>query len=185
MLSCSVKEVSEQELKAYILDQGNGLYKSFSKDEITLEVSYRPAALVWRNELKEIRDEKAQNELRKSFDSLNYFILRFSKRGGEIENSFISNPARFNEIINYLAFGIRQRLFQVQGSDTTLALDVINARTFGSSTGTTVMAVFNGNLKEKNENVKLCFNDILLGIGSTEFEFRISDIKNTPTLILN
>lgn len=186
MLSCSGKKIaSDQELKAYILDEENGLHKTISKGEVEIELSYRPAELVWANELKEIKNEDSWNELRHSYDSLNYFILHFSRKGQEIESAFVSDPARFTEIISYLSFDMRSDLFMVQEGDTTHALDIMYTRTFGGSSGTSVMAIFGGDLRKKNNDVKICFNDTMLGLGSTQFEFKITDIKNTPTLAFN
>jgi len=163
----------------------NGLHKSLSKGNLTIEVSYRPADLVWRNELRKAVDEMVQDQLRKDYDSLNYFILRFSKNGEEIESAFVGSPTKFEEVTNYLAFGMQQHLIQVNGEDSSRVLDVIHTRTFGTSHGSSVMAIFNGNLKHKDNSVKLYLNDAVLGIGTAEFEFKISDIKNTPPLTLN
>ena len=35
-----------------------------------------------------------------------------------------------------------------------------------------------------NENIRIVLNDDLLGLGLSEFEFQITDIKNTPNLII-
>lgn len=185
MLSCSERELSEQELKAYILNEKNGLHQQRIKNEVTIDVVYKPSELVWKNELTEIVDAKAREELRMNFDSLNYFVLTFSRKGREIENVFVSNPAQFSSVINYLSFEMSKDVYQICESDTTHALDVIYTRTFGVSTGTSVMAVFKGNLKEQDSDVKIGFNDNMLGIGAVEFDFKSSDIKNIPPLILN
>jgi hypothetical protein len=185
VVSCSVKQLPEQDLKSYILNEENGLYKRTVKGDVTIEVFYRPAELVWKSDLQDAKDEGALKELRKNYDTLNYFMMHFSRKGQEIENSFVSNPSYFTEVINYLSFEMSKDVFQINGLDTVRALDVVYTRTFGGSAGTSVMAVFNGNLKERSENIKICFNDTKLGIGAAEFEFKSSDIKNTPTLILN
>ncbi|MBA4056947.1 MAG: hypothetical protein C0490_19690, partial [Marivirga sp.] len=119
------------------------------------------------------------------YDSLNYFILHFSRNGKEIESAFVSDPANFKKIIDYLSFDLRNNIFLIRGSDTTQALDVVYARTFGGSEGTSVLAVFSENLKETGSTIKVCLDDTMLGLGLTEFEFDVNDIKNTPNLMFN
>ncbi len=174
------KIVSEADLKQYITDEEHGLHKQVTKNDTEIEVFYRPAEMVWKNDL-ESDPEKKRQQLRQ-IDSLSYFIFHFSRKGKEIENGYVSNPDQFKAVVDYLSFEIYNDLFLLQGKDTVWATDAVYTRTFGSSRGTSVMAVFKANLKNSNGEIKLCFDDKTLGIGLTEFEFDIRDIKNTPTL---
>lgn len=183
--SCSVSELPEEDLKAYILNEENGLHKVVTKGDITIEASYWPTSLVWKNELKEAEDADTKNRLMEQYDSLNYFLLHFSRNGDEIENNFVSNRDYFSSVINYLSFQISRDIFQVNGRDTTMALDVIYSRTFGLTSGTAVIAVFPGDLTTSMNDVTICFNDTMLDMGASKFEFKSSDIRKTPTLIIN
>ena len=184
--SCTKDNVTVPELKAYLTDEKNGLTKTISKEGVTVEVTYRPTDLVWANELVKTKDKELQNEIQKTYDSLIYFVFNFSRNGSEIENRYVSDPAKFTNVINYLSYDIDQDLYIVVGKDTTQALDVVFSRSFGGANATNLMAVFGGtDLTNTNKDLKVLFNDTMFGLGSNQFEFKINDIKNTPSLMLN
>ncbi len=181
--SCGNRRVSTaEELKAYIVSDENGLHKKELKNDLTIDVFYRPTELVWASDLAEIQDAKEKAKQKQSYDSLSYFMLHFSRKGKELENAYVSDPAKFKAVVEYLSFEISNDLFILHEGDTLHALDAVYSRTFGIAEGTAVMVVFRENLSQYSGSLKLCFDDTLLGTGLTEFAFNTSDIKNIPTL---
>ncbi|HEY8936107.1 MAG TPA: hypothetical protein VIM65_12835 [Cyclobacteriaceae bacterium] len=185
MAACSGKRVSEQELKSYILNDENGLHKNRKINDIDIDVFYRPAELVWIKDLEEISDPVKREAQQEAIDTLSYFMFHFSRNGKEIENAYVSNSSEFTSVINYLSFDIANDIHIISGSDTTDALDVMYARTFGGMGSTGVMAIFNKDVRKNNKNIKVYFDDSVFGTGNSEFDFLIDDIKKTPTLTIN
>jgi hypothetical protein len=186
LASCAKKNATLQELKAYVADKENGLAKAISKDDVTIEVTYRPTDLVWARELLKAKDKKVQDEFRENYDSLIYFVISFSRNGSEIENRYTSDPSKFTKVINHLSYDIDRDLSIVLGKDTTQAMDVVFSRTFGGANATSLMAIFSGtDLANESRDITVLFNDTMFGLGSNQFEFKINDIKNTPSLMLN
>jgi hypothetical protein len=119
-------------------------------------------------------------------DSLCYFVLHFSRNGKEVENAYVSNPGLLNAIVNYLSFDITDDLYMIADSDTIPAIGAVYTRTFGSSTSTNVLVVFDEKIKERsNGDLKLCFDDAMLETGLSQFTFKVSDIKKAPTLTID
>ena len=76
ILSCSEQEnVSEQELKDYVMNPENGLRKQLQKNGVDLEVIYRPTALVIAQQLDDVTDVQERKKIKESFDTLSYFVL--------------------------------------------------------------------------------------------------------------
>jgi hypothetical protein len=177
--------VSEQELKAYVMEPENGLRQKVEKNGVDIEVIYRPTELVLAQQLDGIADQRERTNAFKKFDSLTYFIIKFSREGQEIENGYVADQAMFVNVINYLSSSIASNFYVMCNQDTIRAFDAVYARMFGSATSTSVMVVFNGDLSAKKGKLKFFFDDTLLGLGLNKFEFDISDIKKAPTLNLN
>lgn len=185
LLSCQERAtVTKRELQEYILDPQNGLIKQASRQGIDIEVLYRPTELIIAQQLDGVSDERQRSKEIEGFKGLSYFILRLSREGKEIENAYAGDPQRFATIVNYLSSALARNIYLVNNGDTITALDVVYTRMFGSATATSVMAVFNTDIKKRAGSLKFCIDDSQLGIGKNEFTFALSDIRNVPKLNL-
>ncbi len=162
------------ELELYPFNEENGILKSIDKDEIHLEVNYKPRDLV-KQQLKQTSSEQYIS------DSLDYFILRVSKNNAQVENAYATDKSRLLNLINYFS-SISDRIYLVTKTDTIPALDAVYAPTFGSTKSTQLMLVFDSYLSSQTGEVKLVFDDTFFGIGQSEFQFTIEDIKRIPRL---
>lgn len=186
ILACTEKRmVSEQELKDYIIDPSNGLRKQTSKNGIDIEVLYRPTELVLARQLDGLADPRERLKELNNFKDLSYFLIHLSRDGQEIENAYASDPDKFVNVISHLSSKMSQNIYLVHDVDTIPALDAVYTRMFGSATATSVMAVFNSDLKGKSGVLKFLLEDTELGLGQNKFEFDLSDIKAAPTLNMN
>lgn len=185
MLSCRPKQISLLELQQYPLDPQHGLIKSVDKGNTVLEMYYKPKDLILAQELDGVTSPGEQASIRKRLDSLDYFVLRLSRNGQQIENGYVSVPETHVKVVNYLSYNMAENLYMICGKDTLSVLDIAYAPTFGATAATNVMAVFKSNLKQSGASPTICFDDTVLGTGLTEFEFKNTDISNTPTLKLN
>ena len=182
---CRAKWLSEADMKKYPNDPANGLMQRVEKGEFLLEMCYRPKDLIVSQDLDDPKDITRRKETLQRLDSMDYFVLRLSRDGHEIETDFATDDERFNEVINYLSFYISRDIFMVHEKDTIRLADLGYARTFGSDRATSLLAVFKSNLKSKKGNTSIYFDDAMLGTGLSEFEFKIKDIKDIPQLKVN
>jgi len=184
--SCSKNQMNEEDLREYIENEENGLHQVVLRNDITIEAFYKPSEMVWKNDIRNIVDPTQRDEYLRACDSLTYFSVHFSRKGKEIENAYVSDPILFNNIINYLSFEISNDFYLIAGKDTIPAIDAVYARTFGAATSTNVMVTFDVNIKNEVDGpVKLRFNDKMFNTGLSDFDFQSTDIKKTPSLILN
>lgn len=181
-LGCSgkIQHVSEKELKAYVTDPRNGLLKSTVTGGTVIEVIYRPRDLII-----------AQNagtgmvlwmEEERKLDSLDYFVLRLSRNGGEIQSALASDAVKFNRAIAYLSGGIQNDIYLLSGSVTFAPEQVIFVPTFGSAGATSVMLVFRSSLSARSGDFSIVFEDAVFGTGSNEFVFSSDRIRSVPRL---
>lgn len=182
LASCQAAMLTEEELQQYSLDPENGLLQRIEKQNTVLEMYYKPTDLIVAQELKGVTDVNERKKTAARLDSLDYFVLRLSREGKEIETGYARNEEAFNKVIDYLSFNMAPDVFMVCQKDTLTALDVVYARTFGSKDATSVMAVFNSNLKNNKADAKVFFDDPLFGTGLNQFEFRNKDIQKIPNL---
>lgn len=186
LFACNEQRVvTEQELKAYVLDPENGLRKQKEKNGVDIEVIYRPTELVLAQQLDGITDQQERRRTFENFDSLSYFVIKLSRKGQEIENAYVSDNDQFVRVINYLSSSIGANIYMVAEKDTIRALDAVYARMFGSASATSVMAVFDKDIRYLNGQLKFYLDDTQLGLGQNVFEFDLNDIKKAPTLNLN
>jgi hypothetical protein len=181
-LGCSQQPITLEELKSYPLIEANGILKSHKKGEVQLAMYYKPKDLLIAQELRIDANRERLEELKAQYDSLDYFILKISKNGQEIENSYASNPEQFEKAVNYLSGSLGQKIVMINDRDTIPVLDVVYVRSFGATKATQVMPVFKSNLSARSGTVRVLFNDDYLGTGLSQFDFEIRNIKKIPKL---
>jgi hypothetical protein len=183
LLSCNPKPLSREALNAYVLDVENGLRKIIEKNGVKLDLSYRPKDLVIAQEVAS-NDPDQWKAVSLRLDSLDYFILRLSRNGKEIETSYAGVPAAYTSVISYLSDGIAHDIqLKVQGQVIPLE-SVAFVPSFGSSNTTSLLLIFKSNLKTRSGDILLIFNDQKFGTGLNEFSFENQPVKNVPGLVL-
>lgn len=181
--SCTKKSVrSEADLKAFVLDPGNGLMQIDSTRGVVVQTTFKPNDLIIAQQLYGIDDMQERERTRKNFDTLMFFVLQFSRKGQEIENAYVSDDQRFQQVTRYLSHGIRDNIYLVTSRDTLMPLDVAYTRMFGAANATSVMPVFDISVAEINGPITLILEDNVLEVGHLSFEFDADKIKNVPTL---
>jgi hypothetical protein len=185
IFSCSNSTLTEAELKAYVLNEENGLVKKSSRGDFQAEAYHRPNDLV----IAQMAYDKSLTKdtldsLRTAYSDFSYFVLHMSKNNREVESYFAYNPILYNEIVNYLNGEIDQDMMLLHKSDTIKALQTIYSPALGSSNYTSVMAVFGTGIKQLPPTIELVWNDTQLNTGVHRFLFNKSDLKNTPQLKL-
>lgn len=176
------KNVSVFELNEYLNDPDHGLKHRQGNGDMQLVIEYRPTDLIVKQQLSDVVNNKEREVIKRQFDSLDYFVLRFSKNDKEVENSYVSDPARLSEIESYFSQGILSDLSMITPTDTLRPVDVVYTRTFGMSRASSVLVVFKSYLVHRTGSVDLYFEDSMLATGRSKFTIDIDDVKNIPAL---
>jgi hypothetical protein len=179
--SCRKEKVNSEELVEYITDESNGLRRSATFQGTLVEVSYRPVDLLIAQDIAGEAFEKSKlADLQKKYSKKMYFTLSFSKNGADILQQ--TGP-RHRELVETLSFGMERHATMTTSSNDTIPLgDYVLNRTYGLSTSTDLLFVFD--VQEINENNWLQFNlnEFGLGIGNQRFRFEISDLNRAPKI---
>jgi hypothetical protein len=176
---------STNDLLNYALDPKNGLHQKEEKNGILVEVLYKPTQLIVAQEIKGQSLRLSQvDSIQRYFSEFDYFLLRLSRNGKEIETAFAGDQSKFNEANSYLSFEMAKDVRLIWERDTISTKDFIHTRTFGSSPSSDILFVFKSRLRDRNGSVKFIFDDRLFDSGRSEFDFAVSDIKSIPSITL-
>jgi hypothetical protein len=174
------KPISASELKAYAMNPKNGLRKTIVRNEITLELVYRPKDLILLQEVAPGSSKWMKSE--RDLDSLDYFVLRVSKDGEEIENSYASDAVEFEHVLSYLSDGIASDFQLVFDKERIKSDQSLFVQAFGSAEASSILLVFKSYLIKRRGQFTVVFNDSELGVGHCEFPYNVSDIRKIPGL---
>jgi hypothetical protein len=120
MLSCH-KSMTEPELKAYLVNDDNGLRKHIDQHGVKASLTYFPTALVAR-----------EMEEAKGLDSIDYFLLEFGNVGREFE------------------LGVNEAKL-IASRDTIEIFDVVKLPGFNTTTrAASYLTAFKSNIKDRS-----------------------------------
>lgn len=183
MVTCSTERtpLSESELMAYVMNPGNGTIVSQERDGITFDMIYRPKDMVIASQVDDDPDRWKEEERR--LDSLDYFVLRISRDGEEIQNSFAGNEAKFNSAISWLGGRIANDLYLVTDRKEHIPPDqTVFVPSFGMAKATSVLIVFRSALSQRKGKHSIVLRDSEFGTGMYEFSFDSENIRSIPRL---
>lgn len=187
LLACTKDRITADQLRAYMLDEKNGLIKSKLNGRITVKAQYKPKDLVLLQEMGGSTAEEKWQHAVSRFDSLDYFVLSFSNEDKELENQYAANQDKLSSIVSYLGGGMSKDLLLITGRDTINVLDIGYARTYGSLTASSALLVFKSYIGKRDDlkDVRLIFSDEEIGVGYCEFVFKANDLHDIPELKRN
>lgn len=176
------QDVTRDELIAYTLDKGNGLIQTTRSGSYQLDLTYRPTDLMVFQELgHNISDTSRINQLRTQYANYFYFLFQVSKNESEILN-LENGQDHYSQLLQTLAFHMPQYVLAVQGSDTTKLSDFMLDRTYGMSSSTNLLLVFERSNQSSKGHIFITVNEFGLGIGSVKFKFKLVDLEKAPNI---
>lgn len=179
--SCVSKDsVSVEALKAYVLDPDHGTLSTIEKGNMKLQASYYPKDLIIEQDLG-MQDPVAWDSAAMALDSIDYFILRLSRDGKDVEAQFVSDDQSMARVRSYINH-IGEHIYLQCDDEKTSPEDVVYYPAMGTSNATTVLIIFNSKLSSRSGKVSMIFEDTFFKTGRNEFAFDVSDLKNVPVL---
>lgn len=182
LIACSSGvAVTPEELTNYILDEDNGLYKSNVVNEIKTSVLYRPTDLWVHQELNGQETDTARVQaLRRKYSDYYYFTVSFSNNNKEALHQ-TGNFGQYSELLQTMSFRMPQYVSLTTSLYDTIPVgDFMLNRTYGMSSSTDILFVFNKEKSRSRDWVQFNLNEFGLGVGNQRFRFRTQDIEESP-----
>lgn len=182
LFSCTPSQLSEEELNAYILDEGNGLTQSIQRNGIDFSVNYRPTDLLVAQELNGKQDKVLIDSLRRKYGKYAYFILNISKDDKEILKQMGSFGA-FSEALQTISFRMGEYVdLTTSKQDTIPVADSVYPRLYGMGQATSILFVFNAEKILESDWLSFNLKDLGLNTGKTKFRFETQQIREAPKI---
>ncbi len=185
LIGCKPKSFStEKELIAYIQDEENGLKVTNDVGDYKVAVTYRPTDLLIKQEVGEKPAKEAIEKARKKYQNYYYFILSLSKSGKEALDQS-QGFGQYSEMVQQLSFRVPEFVnMTTSASDTIPVADFILNRTYGLSSSTDVLVVFNKEKTIDQKWVQFNLNEFGMNLGNSRMRFKVKDLEGCPKLTL-
>jgi len=182
--SCNKPQyLSEEQLKAYVIDPDHGLSEKNEVNEVVTTVTYRPTDLLVAQELRSASPTVKEIErIRGKYNKYAYFVLNISNRDRDVLTG-LSDYDRFSRQLNTFAFGMAEFVnLTTPQKDTIPVADYIFPRTYGAGKSTAMLFAFNNEQFKNREWIQLNLKEMGLGTGDQSFRFRVADLQEVPEI---
>ncbi|HEY3405549.1 MAG TPA: hypothetical protein VGK59_19335 [Ohtaekwangia sp.] len=182
--ACKPAVLSPEALTAFVADEKNGLKKSVEVEGVKIEVAYRPTDLWIYQEIEDdIVSPGRIDSLRSKYDRYLYFVVSLSKNNKEALHQVEGGFGQYSDLVQTLSFRMPEYTTLTTAVQDTIHMgDFTLNRTYGLSTATELLFVFNREKAVDSEWVQLNLNEFGLGVGNQRFRFATEDLKNVPAL---
>lgn len=174
---------SEEDLQAYVLDEGNDLIQKKQSKGYDVQVVYRPTDLLI---LQETGGNTAVGaaQLRQLLDKYKdqyYFILSFSKDNKEALYKMDAGYGHFSDMVQKLSFGMHEHInLTTSGRDTIYVADYVFPRTYGMGSSTSLLFAFEKEKAKDDDWIQFNLSEFGMGLGRQTFRFNKKDMSNIP-----
>jgi len=169
---------------AYIQDERNGLKVTNDVGDYKVAVAYRPTDLLVKQEVGEKPTKEVIDKARKKYQNYYYFILSLSKLGKEALDQS-QGFGQYSEMVQQLSFRVPEFVnMTTSASDTIPVADFILNRTYGLSSSTDVLVVFNKEKTIDQKWVQFNLNEFGMNLGNSRMRFKVKDLEGCPKLTL-
>jgi hypothetical protein len=180
LFSCKKQQALDKNaLIAFVQNPENGLVKKIDKGNFLLELDYKPKEILWYSEL--LND--SNNSFKTQIGSLDYFVLKISKRNEDPTNSLAGSDS-YVMAQRYLSSSIASDIKLISAQGTLQPIEFNFSPTYGTTNDVSVLLTFDSNLHMEQRDFKILFDDNFFGTGLSSFSFQIDDIKEIPQLKL-
>lgn len=177
------RQVTREELKSFLDNEENGLYKQSASNGILLEMQFYPADLIVAQEIDGVDHRPAKvDSMRNKLRAVLYFRFSLSRDEQEVINAFAGDEDHFARSVAYLSDKISEDIRLIHGSDTVRTSGVMYLRGYGITRASVLLLAFKKDINRKDP-VTIIFNDSFFNTGLTQFTFKSHDINSIPKLI--
>jgi hypothetical protein len=163
--------MSKKEFIDYINNPKNELTDIKTKHTYTLQLSYKPKAILKRLEIVD--------------NTVEYFLLTISDNGEEILTRFASNKTLFNKISDHLNFNMVNSIHLKLNDQKIKPLSCFHQATYGMADKTSILISFSIENGIPNKSLTIVLDEIGLDIGEQKFEINYNKIKELSNINLS
>lgn len=173
--------LSEEELSQYILDEDHGLSASVNTNNVSIKATYRPTDLLVAQELRNFENPPAEAivSAREKYKNYYYFIVSLSNSGKDVLSP--SSPG-FSELLQTISFRMGEVVNLTTESDTIPVSDFVYNRTFGMSSSTDILFVFEKSKIKNSDWVRINIDEFGLGIGRQSIQLSRAKLDSAPKI---
>lgn len=182
MLGCDRKVLSPEELSSFVVNEEHGLKKSTEVNHVNIAVTYRPVdLLVYQEAGKQIAEEKEIENLRTKYGQYLYFILSLSHDNKEALHQ--TGVSQYSDLVQTLSFRMNEYVTMTTAANDTIPVgDFMLNRTYGMSSSTDILFVFNKEKAIGQDWIQFNLNEFGLGTGNQRFRFDMEKLVNAPQI---
>jgi hypothetical protein len=182
MLSCDRQALSPEELSAFVVNEEHGLRKSAEINSINIAVTYRPVdLLVYQETGKQKVEEQEVENLRNKYSQYLYFILSLSHDNKEALHH--TGGDQYSDLVQTLSFRMNEYVTMTTAANDTIPVgDFMLNRTYGMSSSTDILFVFNKEKAKGQDWIQFNLNEFGLGTGNQRFRFNMDKLDNAPQI---
>ncbi len=187
LCSCSSEIFeNEQDLWTYLKETENGYLQQKKINRYDFSLLSMPTDLLVIQELGEDRSKVKIKKLRDKYKKYMYFTLSISRDSKELLSAAPKTRQEFGEMVNQLAFGMKEKVHLfTQKKDTLTMLDYNYPRMYGMSQSTSILFVYPREKKYLKEGVlNFTIQDIGTYTGEVRFKIDVNQIKKQLRLKL-
>ena len=178
--------LTQEELMQYILVSKHGLLKNAEINRLKITSFYKPQVLIAFQELKQsgdINNAAIKDSIVSHYMNYLYFIVSFSVENGEFLNTFRYNENLYEEAIEFLSFGIKEKTEIMLDDGKSLECLASFSQGYGNPGRNEVLFVFENKLQDCNYFYFTIHPNKFIKY-SIKLEYNTKDIKKIPGLIL-
>lgn len=174
---------TQEELQAYVLEEGHGLRKSGQYGNTKVTVTYRPTDLLVAQGLGAEISREQVTGLRDQYGKYHYFVLGLSSGEKEALYGGGLDYARFSGLVQQLSFRMGAYVNLTTSAHDTIPLaDYVFPRTYGIGSETNLLMVFNAEKTAEVDWLQFNLNEFGMGLGNQRYRFRKDDLDDAPTI---
>jgi hypothetical protein len=167
-------------------DEDHKLNKTKEISDMKYNLSYLPAeAMAFLELRKESIDISKFEKTKADYMEMTYFNFRIEALNtkNELLKYRLRSAGQYEDRIKYMAFGIENDIYLVQGKDTLHPGLCHFERIFEVAPYATVMLAFDNKQFNKDEEFTLMYNDRLFEKGFVKFNYKNKQLINLPKII--
>lgn len=170
--------------RAYLADPAHGLTHTREVNGATVTCTYRPIPLLVQQDLARLAATTpvTRDSLGRAYAGKTYCSLSLARDGGEIENSLVTTPPAYQQMLTYLNTGIAADTYLATAHDSVPALASMYLRQYGTTGQSTILLVFDTRKLAPEQGCHLTFQGQRLGLGTLRFPFTAHDLAALPPM---
>jgi len=178
----------EDHLRAFLVEEDNGLIKTRQHMGYRFEVSYVPPDMLVNLDVKSLHNKNPDiDSLRKKYSRHYYFQLSMTRNGDAIDRNLQGGISQYRVLKNKLIYGLYDQIFMsTKNSDSIGITDYIYPRLYGLNHSTNILFFFNKEEVLADDKILVVnLKDVGINNRKLKFQFNLEKIQRNMEIDFN